>query len=154
MTCKSIRSFAGGLIIAASTCGAVYFFGPSEATSTQIVEEKPSEEEMKSLLTSEGYVILTEEEWKNQLAAVETVEKKTEEVIKETVIYRTMLSVSSGMTSIDVGRALEKAKIIDNAKEFFNKVEKKGLSKALRPGTYEVESDMTMDEVISIIFKK
>ena len=51
MTSKSMRSFAGGLIVAASICGAVYFSGPSEATSKQTVE-KPSEDEMKSLLTS------------------------------------------------------------------------------------------------------
>ena len=35
MKANSMRSFAGGLIVAAAVCGAVYFFGPSEATSTQ-----------------------------------------------------------------------------------------------------------------------
>ena len=47
MTAKSMRSFAGGLIVAASVCGAVYFFVLSEATSSQTVS-KPSVDEMKS----------------------------------------------------------------------------------------------------------
>ncbi|MDQ7863521.1 hypothetical protein RCO48_28325 [Peribacillus frigoritolerans] len=44
MTSKSMRSFAGGLVVAAGLCGAVYFFGPGEATGTS---EKQSEDEMK-----------------------------------------------------------------------------------------------------------
>lgn len=152
MTANSIRSFAGGIIVAASVCAAAYFFGPSEAASEQKIE-KPSVNEMKKMLTSEGYVIHTEEEWREQLAAVAPPEDKEEVVTKETVIYHTMLSVSQGMTSIDVGQALERAKIIDSAMGFFNEVEKRGLSKDLRPGTYEIESGMTLDEIISTIFK-
>ena len=57
MTSKSMRSFAGGLIVAAGLCGAVYFFGPSEATGTQTVK-KISEDEMKSrwLLKGMSYI--------------------------------------------------------------------------------------------------
>ncbi|MBS4195654.1 hypothetical protein [Lederbergia citri] len=165
MTYKSMRSFAGGLIVAASMCGAVYYFGPNEADNAQAVE-KPSIDEMKSMLVSEGYVIHSEEEWHEQEAAVkaakdsaqekekpeEKVEEKAGEV-KEKIIYRTMVTVTPGMTSIDVGKALERAKIIDSGMKFFNEVEKQGLSKDLRPGTFEVESGMTMKEIISIIFK-
>ncbi|MCR2822943.1 endolytic transglycosylase MltG [Lederbergia panacisoli] len=166
MTNNSIRSFAIGLLVAASMCGAVYYFGPSEAESAQTAE-KPSIDEMKSLLISEGYVLHSEEEWREQEAAIkaakdsekektekteEKVEEKAEEV-KEKIIYRTMITVTPGMTSIDVGKALERANIIDSGMKFFKEVEKKGLSKNLRPGTYDVESGMTMKEIISIIFK-
>ncbi len=65
-----------------------------------------------------------------------------------------MLTVSKGMTSIDVGKALERANIIESGMDFFNEVEKRGLSKGLRPGTYEIKSEMTLDEIISIIFRK
>ena len=58
MTSNSIRSFAGGLIVAASMCGIAYFSGPTETAQTA---EKPSTEEMKSMLASEGYVIHTED---------------------------------------------------------------------------------------------
>lgn len=152
MNSKSMRSFAGGLIIAAGVCGAVYFFGPSEATSTQTVK-KISVDEMKSALTSKGYVIHTEKEWQNQLDTVKADQANPIKETKTKVIYRTNLSVSSGMTSIDVGRALQRAKVIKSGLEFSKEVEKRGLENNLRPGTYTVESGMTMEEIISFIFK-
>lgn len=154
MTAKLMSSFAAGMIFAAGICGAVYFFGANEVTSIQ-TEEKPSVKEMKNLLTSAGYVIHTEEEWKESLAAVEASKPKQDsaEKGKETVVYRTILTVSTGMTSIDVGNALVQAHIIDNAMTFFKEVEKRGLSNELRPGSFEVNSEMTIDEVMSTIFK-
>ena len=63
-----------------------------------------------------------------------------------------MLSVSSGMTSIHVGQALEQMKIISKASDFSNQVEARGLSNQLKPGIFEVKSGMTTDELIAIIF--
>lgn len=156
MTSKSMRSFAGGLAVAAGLCGAVYFFGPGEATGTS---EKLSEDEMKESLVSEGYVIHSEKEWEDQIAEAQSVKDKAEaekETIKEPtekIIYRTVLTVSKGSTSIDVGRTLQKAKVIKNANEFSDAVEKKGKANGLRPGTYVVDSAMTTEKIISIIFK-
>ena len=154
MTAKSMRSFAGGLIVAAGVCGAVYFFGPGETTSSQTADQ-PSVAEMKSLLTSEGYIIHTEEEWNEQVAAInekEVTAKVGTEATKEKIVYRTIITVSKGMTSIDVGKVLQKTKIIESGFDFSKEVEKRKLESELRPGTYKVESDMTMDEVIKAIF--
>ncbi|TMU88225.1 endolytic transglycosylase MltG [Bacillus sp. BHET2] len=162
MTSNSLRSFAAGLLIATSLIGAVYLFGPSEAKSTSTEEtvkvEKPSEDEMVKQLTSKGYVIHTEEQWNKQLAAMNEKQEKNGEDKKDQntdgkVIYKTMLTVSTGMTSIDVGNALEKANIIKSGLDFYKEVEKRGLENDLRPGTFEVESGMTTDEIISTIFK-
>ncbi|PAK45986.1 endolytic transglycosylase MltG [Peribacillus simplex] len=156
MTSKSMRSFAGGLVVAAGICGAVYFFGPGEATGTS---EKLSEDEMKESLASEGYVIHSEKEWEDQIAEAQSVKDKAEaekETVKEPtekIIYRTVLTVSKGSTSIDVGKTLQKAKVIKNANEFSDAVEKKGKANGLRPGTYVVDSAMTTEKIISIIFK-
>lgn len=156
MKAESLRSLAIGLLIATGVCGAVYFFGPSEETTTEKAE-KLSSEEMKTSLTSEGYVILTEDELNQKLAEVqvelnETVNNETE--APEKVVYRTMITVTSGMTSIDVGDALVSAQIIKSRKEFTDRVEAKGLVHNLRPGTFEVQSDMTMDQVIATIYKQ
>lgn len=150
-----MRSFAAGLMIAATMCGAVYYLGSNETAATKTVTEKMSEDEMKNSLASKGYVVHTEEEWNKQLAAAEAVEQKTnaEKPNEEKVVYRTMLTVTLGMTSIDVGKALEKANIVKSAKEFFNEVEKRGVSTKLRPGTYDLESGMTTDQIITTIFK-
>ncbi|MFO1443185.1 hypothetical protein KDN24_08145 [Bacillus sp. Bva_UNVM-123] len=167
MTPNSIRSFAAGLIVASTVCGIVYFNGPAEAAKNTETVDKPnthktkqlSEGEMKDLLTSKGYVVQTESEWNNELAAAkktdepkkETEKEKTD--TKEKVVYRTILNVSSGMTSIDVGNALKRAKIIDDPVKFSKEVEKKGVETKLRLGIFEIESGMTTDEIISIIFK-
>lgn len=162
MTANSIRSFAAGIILASSVCGAVYFLQPDEEAVMQAEEveietedvgrdaevEVPTLEEIKGMLTYEGYVIHSEEEWEEHLASFEQ-----EGEVEEKVVYRTMLSVTSGMTSIDVGRALERANIIDSAIDFFYEIENRGLESKLRPGTYEVESAMNLNEIISTIFK-
>ncbi|MBW8351402.1 endolytic transglycosylase MltG [Bacillus sp. IITD106] len=166
MTHKSMRSFAGGLIVAASMCGAVYYFGPNEADNAKAVE-KPSIDEMKNMLVSKGYVIHSEEEWREQEAAAkaarDSAEEKADEVkdeqkdeaaeVKEKIIYRTIITVTPGMNNVDVGKALEGANIIDSSMKFVNEVEKMGLSKNLRPGTYEVESGKSLQDIIEIIFK-
>lgn len=80
-------------------------------------------------------------------------ETKTDTQTEEKIVYRTVLFVASGMTSIDVGNALVQSKIIPNAFEFSQEVERRGLANGLKPGMYEVESGMSMDEVIGAIFK-
>lgn len=152
-----MRSFAFGLIIAACLCGVAYYSTNDETSAKEV--EKPSVEDMKKALVSEGYVIHTEEEWHEQLAATEKAkedekaEEEPKEAEKEKIIYRSTITVSEGMTSIDVGRALEKAKIIKDPMDFVNEVEKQKLEKDLKPGSYEVDSNMKLKDAMSVIFK-
>ena len=152
MTSKSMRSFAGGMLVAAGICGAVYFFDSEETASSKTVE-KLSDDEMKNKLTSEGYVIHTEKEYQEQLDELKANQEVAEKGTSEKVIYRTVLKVTKGMTSIDVGKHLKRSKIIPNAQDFFNEVEKKGKANNLRPGSYVIDSEMETEEIISIIFK-
>ena len=64
-----------------------------------------------------------------------------------------MISVSSGMTSIDVGDVLKQTGIIDDSFAFSKEVENRGLSSGLKPGIYEVNNEMSLDELIAAIFK-
>ena len=173
MRTNVMNSFAAGLLVATSVCAGVYFFSPSESntgteasevievtesieteTETQTVEV-PSEKEMKDMLTTAGYIIHSEKEWKDNLAKIEANNEKanSSEDGKEKVVYKAVLNVSQGMTSIDVGKALVQANIIDNAMTFFNEVEDRGLANDLRPGTFELDSEMSLDEAINTIFK-
>lgn len=90
--------------------------------------------------------------------AKEAEEKKAAEAEKakepEKEIHRLTLVVASGMYTGDVAKALAEAKIVPNAYEFSQLVESRGLASALRPGTYEISSEMTIDEIISAIFKQ
>ena len=157
MTSNSIRSFAFGILIAAGVCGLVYFTAPNEAngdkeTETKKVVEMASPEEMKKSLEDQGYIIHTTEEWNNVVS--NSLEKEAQQTPgEEKVIYRTMISVSSGMTSIDVGDILEQTEIVDDSFAFSKEVENRGLSSGLKPGIYEVNSEMSLDEIIAAIFK-
>lgn len=163
MSTNPKNSFAAGLLVATIVCGAVYFLEPSKVASLPSFEE-PTDIEMKETLASKGYVIYSQEEWKEQLSAMEVAAKedvaaKSEEesetnTTEETVVYNTVLNIASGMTSIDVGRVLVQAQITDSAMSFVQEVEKRGISNNLRPGTYEINSNMTVDDVIALVFKK
>jgi hypothetical protein len=159
MTSNSIRSFAFGILIAAGVCGLVYFTGPNEASGnkeseTKEVVETASSDEMKKSLEAEGYIIHTAEEWNNVVSNSQEKEDEEKQTPNdEKVIYRTMISVSSGMTSIDVGDILKQTEMIDDSFAFSKEVENRGLSSGLKPGIYEVNSEMTLDEIISTIFK-
>ncbi|MBD7938607.1 MULTISPECIES: hypothetical protein [Cytobacillus] len=182
MSEKTMRSFAGGLIVAAVILGITYFLSPSDSKQTEAAEPKATEEvdqpaeankeelsteEMEEALQSQGFIIHSEKEWNNinkDMKDIASVKEENEKLKKqlndakanenEKAVYRTMLTVTSGMTSIDVGDALESAKIIKNGKDFFDTVEKKGLENDLRPGTFEVNSDMSMNDLVNTVFKK
>jgi len=146
--------------------GGVYFFG-SGGDGGQAA--KMSEKEMKSSLTEKGFVVKTEEEWKSQQAALESAQKAAQAKPEtpapvdtppaapaegEQVVYKTVVNVASGMTSIDVGRTLETAKVINiSAYDFSKEVENRGVEKYLKPGIFEIQSGMTVDEIIGTIFQ-
>ena len=156
MKANLIRSFAAGLLLATVVSGSVYFLSGDSSNGDQ---GSLSTEEMKTALTNEGYKVLTEVEYADELAAAqieaeESQEQTAPEETTETVVYRTMITVTQGMTSIDVGDALVSAKIIANRQDFTKLVEQKDLVHALRPGTFEVQSDMTLDQVIATIYRQ
>ncbi|MFS0784459.1 hypothetical protein [Bacillus sp. 1P06AnD] len=166
MTAKSIRFFALGILVAAGICGIVYLLGSdSGSAKSQPKVKAPSVEKMKENLNEEGYLVFTEDELQNKLATAKSEAKAEAEKANskqpdsnkadgsEKVVYRTILTVTSGMTSIDVGEALAKAHIISNGKTFSDAVERKRLSKSLRPGTFEIRSDMTIEQIVGLIFR-
>lgn len=165
-----ISSFAAGILVATAISGGVYFSTKSEASSAnateteevqttteeeKVVQTTPTVEEMQEILSTSGYVVQTKEEVE---AADAEWKKKVEEAESSNngnVVYRTMISVTNGMTSIDVGNALKSANIISqSAFEFSKQVEDKGVANYLKPGSYEIDSTMSTDKIISTIFKK
>ncbi len=165
MKFNPLASFAAGVLLATTVSSAAYFSVKGEASKApaktaekvEIKESKPSEAEMITDLESSGYIVQTAEEYNKNLkeakAIVEKEEKSAKEKDKKEVVYRVVINVTDGMTSIDVGKMLVKAKIVDDAFKFSKAVEKKKVENKLRPGSYEVDSDMSQDEVIKAIFK-
>lgn len=156
-----ISSFAAGVLITTTICGAVYFFGKNDVskaavkTTAKQATTQPSENEMKTKLTSLGYVVESQAEYNKNMEAAKTAASKGNATAAGTqkVVYRAVVRVTKGMTSIDVGRELVQAKIITNAFKFSKDVEKKGVENNLRPGTFAVDTSMSYNKVIATIFK-
>lgn len=171
-----ISSFAAGLLLAAAVSSVAYFVTKEDAPkaaettatnttateeSTEGVETTPTVEEMQDILSSSGYVVQTKEaaekaesDWQKK---VDSAEEKASEGKESNgdVVYRTAIYVSNGMTSIDVGNALKDADIIKmSGFEFSKEVEKKGVEKYLKPGSYKIDSSMSTNKIISTIFQK
>jgi hypothetical protein len=159
MAFNRLSSFAAGIFLATSVCSVAYFTVGTEAakapdkTAEKKVETiQPSEEEMKARLESSGFIVQTAEEYDKHLNdAKEAAQKEAADDKK--VVREVLLNVTDGMTSIDVGRMLEKAKLVDDAFKFTKAVEKKGVENRLRPGVYKVDSEMSRDQIIAAIFK-
>ncbi len=165
MRINLLTSFAAGIFITTSICGAVYFSTQSEAAKP--TGEKADKnvtvslKEMKSKLTAEGYVVQTKAEYDKNIKKANSSAKKgkkdtsSKDSTAKKQVNHTVITVSDGMTSIDVGRMLVSAKIITNDPFAFSKdIEARGLQNDLRPGSYEVDSGMSYDQIISTIFKK
>ena len=174
MTHKVISSFASGILLASCVLGGVYFFSSDDADA----KEKPakeeavtetevlSEEDMKSQLETSGYVVLSDEAY---LKEIQTAEEKAKAAAKEEakaeaekeatqnaekVVYKTVINVASGMTTGDVAEVLVAGKVIKDKSSFVKTVEKQGIENRLRLGVFEINSTMSVDQIINTIFKK
>ncbi|MGG3421599.1 MULTISPECIES: aminodeoxychorismate lyase [Heyndrickxia] len=154
---NKLSSFAAGILLATAVTGAVYFSETGKAADNTVKKTntaetaKLSNSQMKDKLEHAGYVVQTKAAYDKDLADAKSSAEKS---VKTKTVNRVVFQVTDGMTSIDVGKLLEKANIVDDAFQFSKDVEKKGVENHLRPGTYVVDSTMSYDKVISTIFKK
>ncbi|MBT2723200.1 endolytic transglycosylase MltG [Bacillus sp. ISL-46] len=158
-----VSSFAAGILLASTICGAVYFTedpavtkaAPKPTKSEQKTVVQPTEAEMKDKLLTAGYIVQPKADYDKIIEATKkAASAASANNNSKKIVYRAVISVTQGMTSIDVGRMLEKAKIVPDDFKFSRDVEKKGVEKNLRPGTFTVDTEMSYDQVIATIFKK
>ncbi|MEH7255220.1 aminodeoxychorismate lyase [Neobacillus niacini] len=157
MRINLLSSFAAGILISTTICGIVYF---SDDSAAQKVSAKSSGKvqltsaQMKEKLEVEGFVVQTKDELEKTLQAAkssETTPIETEE--KEKSVTQVVVNVANGMTSVDVANVLIQAQLIpDDAFAFTMDIESRGLQKALRPGSFVVDSGMSYDQIIGTIF--
>ncbi|ULT54754.1 endolytic transglycosylase MltG [Neobacillus drentensis] len=164
MKINLLSSFAAGMLITTTICGAVYLSGksdsanvtvkPSVTTATKKVQ--PTSVEMKAQLQEEGYVVQTKAENDKQVQdAKASVQAKAAPAAADTAkpVTRVVVNVTDGMTSIDIGRVLVASNIVKNAFDFSKDIEAKKLENKLKPGVFVVDSKMTYDQVVATIFK-
>jgi hypothetical protein len=163
MGINAVSSFAAGILLTSSICAAVYFSDEPKVSKAadkptetqQQTNTQPSETEMKDQLISAGYIVQSKADYDKTLEAAKTTAATTATAENsKKVVYRAVITVTQGMTSIDVGKILEQAKIVPDDFKFSQDVEKKKVEKNLRPGTFVVDTQMTYDQIIATIFKK
>lgn len=159
-----LSSFAAGMLVTTIISGAVYFNDKTATTKVAVkstvtqktVKVSLTENEMKDKLTTAGYVVQTKADYDKTLSDAKTSGQKPAApaaTSSSKTATQVILNVTDGMTSIDIGRTLVKAGIVKNAVAFSKNIEGRGLEKHLRPGIFEVNSNMTYNQVVSTIFK-
>jgi UPF0755 protein len=63
------------------------------------------------------------------------------------------ITVRSGEGSVEIGRALRDAGVVDSVNRFRDVAQERGLDSRLKPGTYQLETGMSIDAVLDILAK-
>ncbi|MCT1903907.1 endolytic transglycosylase MltG [Oceanobacillus sojae] len=74
-----------------------------------------------------------------------------EESSEDSDVVEVEITLENGAPPSNISDALEDAGIIDDAKDFNDFLEDNDLSGSVKPGTYEVDSEMSFDEIGDII---
>ncbi|MFD2704264.1 hypothetical protein [Salibacterium lacus] len=157
MNRKSMQIFSIGWFGAACCIAAAYFLlqpgqneTESSAQSTEQAEEQTSSgtwntEEHIASLESDGYVVMTEEEYST------IQEENTPPEEEETNEITAILHIEPGMTSGDVASLLQQLEMVEEASAFQQKLQSSGRASSIRPGQYKVNSTMSAQEIINQI---
>lgn len=154
----SLQAFSVGIIFATSIMAGFYYGTNSNEKAAFTTADA------KKMLEADGYSIskidpLTKSEQKaNNTELTHHTEhssdtKNTQKVEKKEVTISYILKVRSKMTTNEIAKLLEKAKIIDNSVKFKNYMNKEKLSKQVQIGEYVVTSDMSYEELGKMITK-
>jgi UPF0755 protein len=63
------------------------------------------------------------------------------------------ITVASGQSSVDIGRALRAAGVVDSVNRFRDVAAERGLDGSLKPGTYQLQTGMSIDDVLDLLAK-
>lgn len=136
---RTTRAFAAGILFATTILAIVHYTNDKQKQNDAI-----SQQQYEQLVAE-----------RNQLAdALEKLKKEKEKTTpsqKETYIYT--LTIAKGEASRDIANRLEQAHIIDDAQSFLTYLGTHQLTRAVRPGTYVVTSDMSYKQIARKITK-
>jgi UPF0755 protein len=63
------------------------------------------------------------------------------------------ITVSNGQSSVEIGKALRRAGVIDSVNHFRDVAAERGLDSLLKPGTYNLTTGMSIDTVLDLLAK-
>ncbi|NNU84496.1 aminodeoxychorismate lyase [Geobacillus sp. BMUD] len=148
MNKRLMRSFALGLLVSAALIGASYYVSPPAA---------PTETEVKTFLKQHGLVAVAKEEYdrlrsaQSNTAPKASAKQMSQPSVQTVYVYR--LVIKKGDAPETFARELEEAGIIQSAHTFNDYLEQHGLTRSIRPGVYNVRSDMDYAAIGRLIAK-
>ncbi|EMT47144.1 endolytic transglycosylase MltG [Anoxybacillus flavithermus] len=131
------RAFSAGILFATTILAIVYhvyYMGDTHVTKQQY-----------------ELVIAERNKLADELEKLKKEKKNTTLPRKETYVYT--LTIEKGEASRDIAKRLEQARIIDHAQSFLTYLDTHQLTRAVRPGTYVVTSDMSHEQIARQITK-
>ncbi|MBB5324713.1 cell division protein YceG involved in septum cleavage [Anoxybacillus tepidamans] len=144
-----VRAFALGMLLSTSIIGAVYYNQLPTFTKSQL----------DAYLKKNEQIILSKNEYQTLKEAAEKAAKTSHSSAvtvppKPKTIYIYHLVVKKGDVPAKFAKELEEANIIADAKALTNYLNAHSLTRAIRPGTYEIRSDMKYEEIAHILTNK
>lgn len=140
---RTMRAFALGLLVATSFIGVSYYHSAPDA---------PTEAEVQAFLEQRGLVAIAKSEYDQLRRGQQTsAEQPAAQPAKTVYIYR--LVIQKGDTPETFAKELEAAGIIQSARTFREYLQQHGLTRSIRPGAYNVRSDMDYAAISRLIAK-
>ncbi|AGT32793.1 aminodeoxychorismate lyase [Geobacillus genomosp. 3] len=139
---RTMRSFAFGLLVSTSLIGTAYYTSPPAA---------PTETDVEAFLEQHGLVAVAKDEYDKLLNAQSKApaEQPSKQSVQTVYVYR--LVIEKGDTPEAFAKELEAAGIIQSARSFNDYLKQHGLTRSIRPGTYNVRSDMDFAAISRLI---
>lgn len=122
-----------------------------KTTEKQTTEEKTTEEKTTEVKTTEEKT--TEEKTTEKQTTEETGKDKTTKEKKDNSLVKSKITIKSGMDSVEVCKIIQDAGIIDDYMDFDNYLNSNNYSTKIRVGSFELNSDMTYEEIANILTK-
>jgi DeoR/GlpR family transcriptional regulator of sugar metabolism len=149
----AIRAFAIGMLLATAVIGSIYYYSkPAELAETDI----------HSYLQEKGLIVISVKEYKQLKKAKQQSQSNSankqakpahKNIDKPETIYSYQLVIDKGKTAAEIAKELEEAQVIKDAVSFIKYLRDHGLTRKIRGGTYNVNSNMNHEELSEIITK-
>ena len=155
-----LRGTTFGVLLATGILAFVYYTTPKEVIVTENTENEYSTDSAIAYLEEQGYEVAKKDVVEQDVSEEEnestdpeeveeqedTVEEEAEESTEETVkAYQ--LVIESGMSSVTVSNLLYENGIVDDARAFDSYLVNHGYQSVIRPGTYDVNEQMSYEEI-------
>jgi hypothetical protein len=140
-----IRAFALGMLLATSVLGTAYYNASPHLTKKEL--EAHAQKQQLVLLSKTEYESLRAAATRKAQPSAPKAPKT--EPPKTVHVYR--LVIRQGDVPAKFAKELEQANIIADAKKLTGYLEARGLTRSIRPGAYDVRSDMSYEEIARIL---